>query len=106
MNREEVIKLISNGNSYKFHSIKEEVINELKEIYFQEGTGLGEQAICTLEMWERLQPDYCSDELSNTLYEEIINLYITMLEHSELVEYPEETKTITYPARKEREWVY
>lgn len=86
--------------------IKEEALDELEEAANEEGCEWGEQTPGIIELYRRLQPDYCSKEFAKALYEEIINLYAHMLEYTEVVEYSETEEMVKRPAHKKREWTW
>ena len=86
--------------------IKEEFLDELEDMANEEGCEWGEQTPQIVELYRRLQPDYCSKKFADALFEEIINLYAHMIEWTEVEELPEreEVVKVKKPAVRRRVW--
>jgi len=106
MTRDEVIAKITEKDSWGYFYVKEEFLDELEDIAKQEGCEWGDVAPSIIELYRHFQPDYFSKEFYKALYEEIINMYVHMLEWTEIVEYPAREEVIKHPAKKVREWSY
>lgn len=103
MDRNEVIKQIAEKDPWGFR-VKDEFLDELEEAANEEGCEWGEQVPQVIELYRNLQPDYVSKAFVKALYAEIIDLYMCMLEWTEIEETPEEDVLVKKPASKRRVW--
>lgn len=106
MKKEDMIKQITEKTSWGDERVKENALDELEQAALDEGCEWGEQAPQIIELYRRLQRDYISKEFAQAVHNEIINLYLHMLEWTEIVEYPEKEEKRKVPAYKKREWTY